>query len=145
MIYSHLFAFFMTRLRLRKCSLCYVKFLYFGTPQIFAVIYLKFKQRGYKQSILSKWCQWKNKQWRPWSSRSSLILVCTVCPALSVRKFRVIIRYSLIIIPQAYKVYRGYIVFAFSVTMLVCKLFFPMFKDFSGTTWLRIMKFGTKL
>ena len=30
-----------------------------------------------------------------------------------------------LIIPPAYKVYRGYIVFAFSVTMFVCKLFFP--------------------
>ena len=32
------------------------------------------------------------KQCRPWS-RSSLILVCTVCPGLSVRKFRIITVY----------------------------------------------------
>ena len=47
-----------------------------------------------------------------------------------------------------YEVYRGYIVFAFSVIMfvclLVCKLFFSV-KDFSATTWVRILKFGTKL
>ena len=49
-----------------------------------------------------------------------------------------------------YEVYRGYIVFAFSVTMSVC-LFVCLFdnffsvKDFSAATWLRIMKFGTKL
>ena len=50
-----------------------------------------------------------------------------------------------------YEVYRGYIVFAFSVIMFVClsvclsvcKLFF--FKDISATTWVRILKFGTKL
>ena len=51
-----------------------------------------------------------------------------------------------------YEVYRGYIVFAFSVIMFVglsvclfvCKLFFSV-KDFSATTWVRILKFGTKL
>ena len=49
-----------------------------------------------------------------------------------------------------YKVYRGYIVFAFSVIMFVCLLiclsviFFSV-KDFSATTWVRILKFGTKL
>ena len=50
-----------------------------------------------------------------------------------------------------YEVYRGYIVCAFSVTMFVClsvslsvcKLF--SVKDFSATTWVRILKFGTKL
>ena len=50
-----------------------------------------------------------------------------------------------------YEVYRGYIVFAFSVIMFVClsvclfvcKLFFV--KNFSATTWVRILKFGTKL
>ena len=46
-----------------------------------------------------------------------------------------------------YEVYRGYIVFAFSVIMFVClsvcKLFFV--KDFSATTWVRILKFSTKL
>ena len=33
-----------------------------------------------------------SKQWRPWSdcsSRSSLIGVCTVCPSMSVQKFRI--------------------------------------------------------
>ena len=49
-----------------------------------------------------------------------------------------------------YEVYRGYIVFAFSVIMIVC-LFVCLFvnffsvKDFSATTWVRILKFGTKL
>ena len=43
-----------------------------------------------------------------------------------------------------YEVYRGYIVFAFSVIMFVCKLFFSV-KDFSATTRFRILKFGTKL
>ena len=51
-----------------------------------------------------------------------------------------------------YEVYRGYIVFAFSVIMFVClsvclfvcKLFFSV-KDFSATTWVRILKFGTRL
>ena len=53
----------------------------------------------------------------------------------------------LILYPR-YEVYRGYIVFAFSVIMFVClsvcKLFFSV-KDFSSTTWVRILKFGTKL
>ena len=44
--------------------------------------------------------------------------------------------------PQ-YKVYSGYIVFAFSVIIFVCKLI--SVKDFSTTTWVRILKFGTKL
>ena len=51
-----------------------------------------------------------------------------------------------------YEVYRGYIVFAFSVIMFVClsvclfvcKLFF-FIKDFSATTWVRILKFSTRL
>ena len=51
-----------------------------------------------------------------------------------------------------YEVYRGYIVFAFSVIMFVClsvclfvcKLFFFV-KDFSATTWVRILKFSTRL
>ena len=47
-----------------------------------------------------------------------------------------------------YEVYRGYIVFAFYVIMFVClfvcKLFFFV-KDFSATTWVRILKFGTRL
>ena len=41
-------------------------------------------------------------------------------------------------------IYKGYTVFAFSVTMSVCKLFFSV-KDFSATTLLRILEFGTKL
>ena len=40
-----------------------------------------------------------------------------------------------IIIPPAYKVYRGYIVFAFSVTMFVClSVKFFSVRDFSETT-----------
>ena len=59
--------------------------------------------------------------------------------------------------PQ-YEVYRGYVVFAFSVIMFVY-LFIYLFvclsvclsvnifsvKYFSATTWVRILKFGTKL
>ena len=37
-------------------------------------------------------------------------------------------------IPPAYEVYRGYIVFAFSVTMFVCLLTFFSVRDFSETT-----------
>ena len=45
-----------------------------------------------------------------------------------------------------YEVYRGYIVFAFSVIMFVClSVNFFSVKDFSATTWVRILKFGTKL
>ena len=54
------------------------------------------------------------------------------------------------IIPPVYEVYRGYIVFVFSVTMFagvcvgVCvNVFFV--KDFSGTTEPRILKFGTNV
>ena len=58
---------------------------------------------------------------------------------------------QLLLYPR-YEVYRGYIVFAFSVIMFVClfvclfvcKLFFFV-KDFSATTWVRILKFGTRL
>ena len=55
-----------------------------------------------------------------------------------------------LIIPPVYEVYRGYIVFAFSVTMFVCLCVcvcvnFFSFKDFSGTTGPRKLKFGTKL
>ena len=32
---------------------------------------------------------------------------------------------SIIFIPSVYEVYRGYIMFAFSVCLCVCKLFFP--------------------
>ena len=62
-----------------------------------------------------------------------------------------------IFIPR-YEVYRGYIVFAFSVIMFVClsvglsvcwfvclSVNFFSVKDFSATTWVRILKFGTKL
>ena len=52
-----------------------------------------------------------------------------------------------IIIPPVYEVYRGYIVFVFSVTMFVCvfmcKLLF--LTGFSGTTEPRILKFGTNV
>ena len=59
--------------------------------------------------------------------------------------------YTIYLYPR-YEVYRGYIVFAFSVIMFVClsvclfvcKLFFFV-KDFSATTWVRILKFGTRL
>ena len=64
-----------------------VKFLNFGTPEIFAVNTLKIKLRG----STYRWCKWNSKQWRPWSDctfRSSLIWVCTVCPDLSVWKLR---------------------------------------------------------
>ena len=49
-----------------------------------------------------------------------------------------------------YEVYRGYIVFAFSVIMFVClfvclSVNFFFVKDFSATTWVRILKFSTKL
>ena len=63
-------------------------------PESFAVIYLKFKQRSQTfKGILSKWCKWNSIQCRlrsDCSSRSSLILVCTVCPDLSAGKLRVI-------------------------------------------------------
>ena len=53
-----------------------------------------------------------------------------------------------LIIPPVYEVYRGYIVFVFSVTMFVyvglCVFFFFV-KDFSGTTESRILKFGTNV
>ena len=48
-----------------------------------------------------------------------------------------------IIKPPVYEVYRGYIVFAFSVCVFVCKLFFV--KDFSATALPRILKFGTNI
>ena len=54
------------------------------------------------------------------------------------------------IIPPAYEVYKGYIVFAFSVRMLVCvcvcvSVNFFSVKDISVTTLLRILKFGTNI
>ena len=40
-----------------------VKFLNFGMPEIFTVIYLNFKQGGPTlKGILSKWSKWKSKQ-----------------------------------------------------------------------------------
>ena len=53
-------------------------------------------------------------------------------------------------IPPVYEVYRGYIVFAFSVRMFVClsvclSVNFFSVKDFSETTGLRILKFGTNI
>ena len=56
---------------------------------------------------------------------------------------------GLMLIITPYEVYMGYIVFAFSLIMLVLSVclslnFFSV-KDFSATTWVRILKFGTKL
>ena len=51
---------------------------------------------------------------------------------------------SELIIPPVYEVYRGYIVFAFSVCVCVCVNFFFV-KDFSGSTVPRILKFGTNI
>ena len=74
--------------------MCYtVKFLNFGMPEIFAEIYLKFKQKG---QILRVFCQncangiVNSEDPDQTAPRSSLIWVCTVCPDLSVRKLRVI-------------------------------------------------------
>ena len=62
-------------------------------------------------------------------------------------------QFSCFLYPR-YEVYRGYIVFAFSVIMFVClsvylsvclSVNFFSVKDFSATTWVRILKFGTKL
>ena len=55
-----------------------------------------------------------------------------------------------VIIPAVYEVYRGYIVFGFSVIMFVClsvclSVNFFSVKDFSATTWPRILKFGTNV
>ena len=55
--------------------------------------------------------------------------------------------YCIFVYPR-YEVYRGYIVFAFSVIMFVCLFVWLLFffvKDFSATTWVRILKFGTRL
>ena len=52
------------------------------------------------------------------------------------------VNHPILIIPPVYEVYRGYIVFAFSVCLCVCVNFFFV-KDFSGTTVPRILKFGT--
>ena len=66
-----------------------VKFLNFGMPEILAVIYLKFKQRG---QTLRVFCQngangIANSE-DP--DQTAPIWVCTVCPDVSVRKLRVI-------------------------------------------------------
>ena len=46
-----------------KHILITVKFGNFGMPEIFAVMYLKFKQRGQTlKDILSKWCKRNSKQ-----------------------------------------------------------------------------------
>ena len=55
-----------------------------------------------------------------------------------------------LVIPPVYEVYRGYIVFVFSVTMFVCLCLcvcvnFFFVKDFSGTTAPRILKVGTNV
>ena len=65
-----------------------MKFLNFGTPEIFAIIYLKFKQRGQTQRVF---CQngangIANSE-DP--DQTAPIWVCTVCPDPSVRKLRV--------------------------------------------------------
>ena len=46
------------------CSNVYttVKFLNFGTPEIFDVIYLNSNKRQNLKGILSKWCKWNSKQ-----------------------------------------------------------------------------------
>ena len=55
-------------------------------------------------------------------------------------------RYAVYLYPR-YEVYREYIVFAFSVIMFVCLFVCKLFcvKDFSATTWVRILKFYAKL
>ena len=79
----------------------YRKVLKFSDAKIFAVIYLKFRQRGKKriwqnEKQKRKWAnsgdpdQTARRPWSDCSSRSSLIWVCTVCQELSVQKLRVI-------------------------------------------------------
>ena len=53
---------------------------------------------------------------------------------------------SVLNIPSAYELYRGYIVVVFSVTMFVCPCvnFFSV-TDLSGTNLPRILKFGTNI
>ena len=60
-----------------------VKFLYFRTPEIFAVFYLKYKQRGqtlrvFHQNGANGIANIKNPD------QSSLIWICTVCPDIFV-------------------------------------------------------------
>ena len=65
-----------------------VKFLNFGMPEIFAVIYLRFKQRG---QTLRVFCQnGANRIANSEDPDQTAIWVCTVCPDLSVQKIRVI-------------------------------------------------------
>ena len=53
---------------------------------------------------------------------------------------------DIIIISSVYEVYRGYIVFVFSITMFVCWCVnFFCVKGFSGTIAPRILKFGTNV
>ena len=67
-----------------------VKFLNFGTPENFALIYLKLKQRFQTLGYFVKKKKMQMEQQTVTPARSSLIWVCTVCPGLSVRKFRII-------------------------------------------------------
>ena len=74
-----------------------VKFLSFGMPENFAVIYLKFKQ---KSPNLKVFCQnganGKANSEDP-DQTAPLIWVCTVCSDLFVRKHRVITVYRMIV------------------------------------------------
>ena len=71
-----------------------------------------------------------------------------ILPSFSIFHFSFFHSYIIhidIFIPR-YEVYRGYIVFAFSVIMFVClSVNFVFVKYFSATTWVRILKFCTKL
>ena len=80
----------------RKHIMFTVKFLNFRIPENFAVIYLKFKQRGKTGYFVKKMQMEKQTlktQIRLLYSRSSLIWVCTVCPDLYVQKLRIITVY----------------------------------------------------
>ena len=75
-----------------------VKFLNFRTPEIFPVIYLKFKQRGQTFSLYRVFGQKDayriaNSEDADQTAPSSLIWVCTVCPDMSVRQIRIITVY----------------------------------------------------
>ena len=70
-----------------------VKFLNFQTPENFAVIYLKFKQRGQTSGNFAKKANgiaYSGDPDHAYCPRSSLIWICTVCPDLPVQKHRVI-------------------------------------------------------
>ena len=61
-----------------------------------------------------------------------------------------ILKIGVLFLYPRYEVYRGYIVFAFSVIMFVClfvclSVNFFFVKDFSATTRVRNLKFGTRL